>query len=417
MTDQTVEVVGRRRPGVALDVPYRRVLHRRVGERRCHAVRFLERRAVGHVDHDLELALVVEGQHLHVHQLQRDQRDAAEEQHDDAHEKHPAQPRVHEERPHRAPIERGQAIFTVVTVCGRRPQDPHGGPGRDDERDDEREHHRGRRTHGNRAHVGAHQAADKCHGQDRGDDGKRRQDRRVSDLVDGTDRHCHHAAVRIDRQPCVAHDVFYDDNRIVHEDADGEDQREERDPVQRVAVEIEGEERERQSHRYGQQHDRGFALAERQPDQRRDGQHGQQHVPQQLVRLLGGCLAVIPSHRHLEIGWHRRASHELEFLLDAPCDVDGVGALALGDRERDGWIRPAPLVERDVAGRPGVTVDHRRDVAEENRALAMRAHDDAAQIVCGFDPQSRPQRRGRSAFDLAPGGDAHVGRSDCLLHE
>lgn len=40
--------------------------------------------------------------------------------------------------------------------------------------------------------------------------------------------------------------VFDDDDGVVHEDADGEDQREERDAVERVTVEVKYEERERE---------------------------------------------------------------------------------------------------------------------------------------------------------------------------
>ena len=36
----------------------------------------------------------------------------------------------------------------------------------------------------------------------------------------------------------VADDVFHHDDGVVHQDADGEDQGEERDPVERVAVQV-----------------------------------------------------------------------------------------------------------------------------------------------------------------------------------
>ena len=93
---------------------------------------------------------------------------------------------------------------------------------------------------GNRPHVGAHQPADERHRQDRRDDGERRQDRRVADFVDGADGDRVNVPA-IARHPHVPHDVLDDDDRVVHEDADREDQREERDAVQRVAVEIEDE--------------------------------------------------------------------------------------------------------------------------------------------------------------------------------
>ena len=57
----------------------------------------------------------------------------------------------------------------------------------------------------------------------------------------------------------VAHDVLHHHDRVVHQDADGEDQREQRDAVQRVAVEIEDGERERQRDGDRDEHDAGFA--------------------------------------------------------------------------------------------------------------------------------------------------------------
>ena len=53
----------------------------------------------------------------------------------------------------------------------------------------------------------------------------------------------------------VPDDVLDDDDRVVDQDADREDEREERDPVERVAVEVEDEQRERQRDGNGGQHD------------------------------------------------------------------------------------------------------------------------------------------------------------------
>ncbi len=103
-------------------------------------------------------------------------------------------------------------------------------------------------------------------------------------------------------QARVADDVLHHDDRIVHEDADGEDQREERDAVQRVAVEVEHEQRQRQRDRNRDEHDRRLAPAEHEPDERRHREHGEQHVPQQLVALLGGGLAVVAGDGEMHVG-------------------------------------------------------------------------------------------------------------------
>jgi hypothetical protein len=61
------------------------------------------------------------------------------------------------------------------------------GPRRDGERDQQGEEHRRGGPDRDRPHVGPHQAADKRHGQDGGDDGPGGEDRRVADLADGLD--------------------------------------------------------------------------------------------------------------------------------------------------------------------------------------------------------------------------------------
>ena len=62
---------------------------------------------------------------------------------------------------------------------------------------------------------------------------KRREDRRVADLVDGFDGRGLDGGRSAQLEVPV--DVLHDHDRVVHQDADGEDQREERDPVERVA--------------------------------------------------------------------------------------------------------------------------------------------------------------------------------------
>ena len=53
------------------------------------------------------------------------------------------------------------------------------------------------------------------------------------------------------RQMKMPDDVFHHHDGVIHQDADGEDQREERDAVQREAVEVEDQQRERQRGRDG----------------------------------------------------------------------------------------------------------------------------------------------------------------------
>src|SRR3546814_3970542 len=75
---QAVEVDRRGGAGVALVVQYLRHLveHRgQLGEQRAGV---FQRTTLGQVDHDLQLRLVVEGQHLHHHQLERSEEHTSE---------------------------------------------------------------------------------------------------------------------------------------------------------------------------------------------------------------------------------------------------------------------------------------------------------------------------------------------------
>ena len=81
LTHQTVEVDRRRGAGVDLVVGNFRYLTHVIGQRVEDAQRIFERRSFRHVHHDLELALVVEGQHLHDDRAYEDE---AERHHDQA---------------------------------------------------------------------------------------------------------------------------------------------------------------------------------------------------------------------------------------------------------------------------------------------------------------------------------------------
>ena len=76
----------------------------------------------------------------------------------------------------------------------------------------------------------------------------------------------------------MADDVFHHDNRVVHQDADGEDQREKRDPVERVAVEVKDQQGQCERRRDGEQNDQGFPPAQKHQDQQGHPKDGDAHV-------------------------------------------------------------------------------------------------------------------------------------------
>ena len=198
-----------------------------------------------------------------------------------------------DQRVHQAAIHAAKEILTGRLAVGRvvsggmnflSPlQNADRRPRRDDEGNGQRESHRRARADRNRAHIRPHQSADERHRQHGGDHGEGRQDSWVTDLANSLDRHGNAAAPGIFRQMKMADDVFHHDDRVVHEDADGEDQREERDAVQREAVEIKHQQRQCERRGNRQQHDERLAPAERQQDQERHAHDRKQHVPEQLV--------------------------------------------------------------------------------------------------------------------------------------
>ena len=208
-------------------------------------VRRLERRPLGHVDDDLDLALVVVREHLDLGDLEIDEGHRQEEEDDDPADEGPALRRALKERREEllveavelvlllrlgVPFEAGLAGVLLGVLAEELERQPRG----DDEGDEEGEDHRRRGVDRDRPHVRAHEARDEGEREERADDGERGEDRRVPDLVDGVDRR---QPRRAPAELVVPVDVLDDDDRVVDEDADREDEREERDTVQRVAEE------------------------------------------------------------------------------------------------------------------------------------------------------------------------------------
>ena len=164
------------------------------------------------------------------------------------------------------------------------------------------------------------------------------------------------------RQAEMSYDVLHHDNRVVDQDADGEDQREQRDAVQGVAEEVEDEQGERQRYRNGDQHHARFAPAERERDQQRDRKRRQQQVLQQFVGLVLGGLAVVARDGDIQVLRQQVAAQLLDFLQRLFADDGRVRAFALGQRDghrrkvavRSGFRAPGSIGVENViaAARP-----------------------------------------------------------------
>ena len=121
VADQTVEIEGRRGPGIGLDAGQLRQAGEPVGCRLEHALGRLQAAAARQVDHHLDLGLVVEGQELDRHALGieeaagRDGGPAHQEQED------PGSPAPGEQRRGDQPVESAEpAAATAVTFAAPR---------------------------------------------------------------------------------------------------------------------------------------------------------------------------------------------------------------------------------------------------------------------------------------------------------
>ena len=215
----------------------------------------------------------------------------------------------------------------------------------------------------------------------------------------------------------MAEDVLHHDDRIVHQDADGEDQREEGDAVQGVAIEVEREQRERERDRNCDQHDRRLAPAKRQPDQRRDREDREQHMPQQFVALVGRRLAIVAGDGEVYVRWHERSLERVELRGDAAGDIGGIGPFPFGDRQRDRRLRAGRLrLEGDIGRGLGVRVGHFRDIAHQHRASASGGHDSVADIVGSAQAAPCLEASDHTRCDRARCGVTNVGGRDRLLN-
>ena len=187
------------------------------------------------------------------------------------------------------------------------PAEPQHQPRRQDHGDEEGEEHRRRGVRRDRAHVGAHQARDEEHRQERRDDGQRRHDGRIADLGDRLDRRLRARAAVVHRP--VAGDVLDHDDGVVDQDADREDQREQADAVERVAHDARGKEREQDRGRDDDGDHERLAPADGDRDEDDDRDRREAEMEEELVGLLVGGLAVVAGDRHLDVFGEDLAAH------------------------------------------------------------------------------------------------------------
>ena len=118
---ESVEIEGRGGAGIDLDVADLGLAANSGGHFAGNAGGLLQRGALGRVDHDLELRLVVEGQHLDLHRPEADQAYRGEQQAHNGREEDPAPAGMVEQRLHHLVIEaRKPVIRRMVVIVNRR---------------------------------------------------------------------------------------------------------------------------------------------------------------------------------------------------------------------------------------------------------------------------------------------------------
>ncbi len=310
-------------------------------------------------------------------------------------------------------VEAALGVRRVGRVGDQFRREPRG----DRERHRERDQHPHARVDRDRAHVGSHEPGDERHRQERRDHRERREDRRPADLVNGA------RDERDESCPWLEHpvpmNVLDDDDRIVDQDPDREDQREQAYAVQRETPRPRSEQRggEREDHRHAD--DRRLAPAQRHEHQRDHRKRREQQLRDQEFRFVARRLSVVAGDGRFDAGRDHGVLQLRHPLLDALCDVDRVLARLFRDGDGNGGIR-ASYVRRDLrprladavpreARRRRRAVDDGRDVGEIHRLPVADPHDQALHVLRGLQELARLDQDRLVAADEIAGRQCRIG--------
>ena len=188
--------------------------------------------------------------------------------------------------------------------------------------------------------------------------------------------------------------VLDDHDGVVHQDADGEDQGEERHAVQRESPRPRGKQRRGQRQNHCAADNGGFASTERQEHQCDDRRGGEQQLLDELLRLVVGGGAVVARFRDLDVVRYDGIAQHLHATHHGVGYVNGVLARFLGDGDGHGRILAAVLAGHalpDIATRRKGTITDGGHVLQENRLAVADADHQFRDIVgileegAGFD--------------------------------
>ena len=215
----------------------------------------------------------------------------------------------------------------------------------------------------------------------------------------------------------MAVDVLDDDDRVVDEDADREDEREQRHAVEREAPGPGGEQRDRQREDHGAADDRRLAPAERQEHERDHGGGGEQELFDQLGGLVVCGRAVVARFGDLDAVRDERVAQHRDARHHAVGDADRVLALLLRDGERDGR-KFAAIAAGDAM--PDIALGRQRTVGDgchvlqEHRLAVAHGNDQLADVSRVAQVRTRLERQRTVARQQIADGRAEVGREQGL---
>ena len=186
-------------------------------------------------------------------------------------------------------------------------------------------------------------------------------------------------------------DVFHHHNRVIHQNADGENQREQAHPINRVAHHFRGKQRQQNRGRNHNQRHQRLAPANRQPDQRHDRQRCQPEMEQQLVGFLIRRRAVIPRHLHRDAVRDQPPLQPLQPIQNALRHHHRIrpGPLGEGNRHR----RAALPDLRRIRRKGPHAMLHRRTAHDHARHIA---HIDRPPVAAGQQQQPDIRHPGQS---------------------
>ena len=196
----------------------------------------------------------------------------------------------------------------------------------------------------------------------------------------------------------VPNNVFHHHDRIIHENADREDQSEQRDPVQREPPEVKNQQRQRQRRRNGDCHNAGLPPAQRQPNQDRHAEHRDAHVQQQLVGFLRRRLAIVAGNAHREICRNDLALQSLHLRQHLFRHRDRVRSRPFGNAQGHGGFLThmtlarrtcRPMAKEHVLRRFLTAIHDLRHLTQIHRAPTEHTHDHIAHILRRLEKRTR----------------------------